>query len=74
MERYGIDAAELLRRHPATGATSTPKTPASNEEALKHGARILSVYGTDEGAESRRIWIFTEVDRASTALICPEDH
>ena len=42
----------------------------ANEEALKDGARLLSVYKTGE----TKFWIITEADRSVTTLLLPEDY
>lgn len=41
----------------------------ANEDALRHGDRLLSAYtlSTEE-----RLWIITEADRSSTTLLLPE--
>ena len=41
-----------------------------NDQALKHGSRLLSVYGEGEG----RFWIITEADRSVTTVLMPEDY
>ena len=42
-----------------------------NEEALKAGARIFSVYRLSDGA---KVWIITEADRSSTCILLPEEY
>ena len=42
----------------------------TNEDALKHGDRLLSAYGKGE----RRFWIITEADRSVTTILLPEDY
>ena len=42
-----------------------------NEEALKHGFRLLSVYTLPTGT---RIWIITESDRSVTTVLLPSDY
>lgn len=41
-----------------------------NDEALKDGSRILSVY--HDGAT--KFWIITESDRSATTVLLPEDY
>ena len=41
-----------------------------NDQALKDGGRLLSVYGTGE----RRFWIITESDRSATTVLMPDDY
>lgn len=43
----------------------------SNEEALKDGNRLLSVYTSDEETV---FWIITEWDRSVTTVLLPEDY
>jgi len=40
----------------------------SNDEALKHGERLLSAYTMPDGG---RLWIITEWDRSVTTLLLP---
>jgi hypothetical protein len=42
----------------------------SNADAIKHGHRLMSVYGHAE----RRFWIITEADRSVTTVLLPEDY
>ena len=60
-----------LRRH-ASGdwGDICPEDRALNDEALKHGDRLLSVYGTGE----HRFWIITEWDRSVSTVLMPEDY
>lgn len=41
-----------------------------NDDSIKEGMRIMSVYETDSG----RIWIITEADRSVTTVLLPEDY
>lgn len=43
----------------------------SNEDALKHGNRLLSNY---EDANGHKLYIITEADRATTTLLLPEEY
>ena len=43
----------------------------ANEDALRHGERLLSVYRTSKGV---KIWIITEADRSSTCVLLPEEY
>jgi hypothetical protein len=47
-----------------------PDDAQSNEDALKHDDRLLSVYGTGE----KKFWIITEADRSVTTVLMPEDY
>ena len=42
-----------------------------NEWALRHEARLLSVY-TERGGQT--FWIITEADRSVTTILLPEDY
>ena len=44
---------------------------AANEQALREGGRLLSVYQTAEGC---RFYVITESDRRLTTLLLPEDY
>jgi hypothetical protein len=41
-----------------------------NDEALKDGSRILSVFH----AGKTKFWIITEADRSATTVLLPEDY
>ena len=41
----------------------------ANEDALRHGGRLLSAYGS-----TRKIWIITEWDRSATTILFPEEY
>lgn len=43
----------------------------ANEDALRYGARLLSVYRTAKG---KKIWVITESDRSSTCVLLPEEY
>lgn len=43
----------------------------ANDQALKSGARLLSVYHTEHG---EKFWIITEADRSVTTLLLPEEY
>lgn len=42
-----------------------------NDEALKHGDRLLSAY---DSQSATRFWIITESDRSSTTVLLPGDY
>jgi hypothetical protein len=72
MDRLEIGPARLLDRH-VTGDWGDihPGDRGLNEEALRTGARIFSVYGPD-GAD--RLWVITEADRSVTTILGPGDY
>ncbi len=43
----------------------------ANNQALKDGGRLLSVY---RSLERIRFWIITEADRSATTILLPEDY
>ena len=44
----------------------------SNDLALKHGGRLLSVYPMPNSEQS--FWIISEADRSSTTILLPSDY
>ena len=43
----------------------------TNDQSLKHGARLLSVY---HAANGTKFWIITEADRSVTTVLLPDDY
>jgi hypothetical protein len=43
----------------------------SNDNALKLGSRVLSIYN---GSNDEKFWIITEADRSYTTVLMPEDY
>ena len=43
----------------------------ANEDALRNGDRLFSVYRTAKG---EKIWVITEADRSSTCVLLPEEY
>ncbi len=43
----------------------------ANEQALKHGLRLLNAYHL---RDSTTIWIITEADRSSTCVLLPDEY
>lgn len=43
----------------------------ANEDALRHGSRLLSAYHLKDGT---KIWIITEADRSVTTVLLPEEY
>jgi hypothetical protein len=75
MERCGIQPGDLLRRH-VTGDWGTvhPEDEGINDQALRDGERLLSVYGTETEDQDNRLWVITEWDRSVTTILRPEDY
>jgi hypothetical protein len=42
-----------------------------NDEAVREGSRVLSVYRTLKG---EKLWVITEADRSSTCILLPEEY
>ena len=66
------DIVAALRRH-AVGdwGDVTPDDRAANDDALKSGERILSVYRSATGTT---FWVLTEADRSATTVLLPDDY
>jgi hypothetical protein len=43
----------------------------ANEEALRHGSRLVSAYRT---RREDKLWVITEWDRSATTLLLPEEY
>ena len=66
------DIAVALDRHRRGDWGDTGKEDRrSNECALKHGERLLSVY---HAADGTKFYIITEWDRSATTVLLPEDY
>jgi hypothetical protein len=70
-EAHGLNLPELVIRH-VTGdwGELDEYDKQVNENAVIHGDRILSAYGSG----SRKLWIITESDRSVTTILTPEDY
>ena len=42
-----------------------------NEQSLKYGQRLMSVYANTQGV---KFWIITECDRSVTTILLPDDY
>ena len=49
----------------------TPDDRAANDDALRSGERILSVY---QSATGTTFWVLTEADRSVTTVLLPDDY
>ena len=65
LQNLGMNSASLFLRH-VTGDRGDVSDDQRrvNEEAVREGGRILSVYGTG----STRLYVITEADRSSTLI------
>ena len=43
----------------------------ANEDALRNGDRLFSVYRTAKGV---KLWVITEADRSSTCVLLPDEY
>lgn len=69
LERTGTEGVLLLARHlHGDWGDVTEQDTLQNELALLLGLRVLSRYAVADGVV---IWIMTEADRATTAIIMP---
>lgn len=72
LESFGVSAATLLARHVSGDFGDVcHEDAATNEEALKYGYRLLSVYSLVQGDANTRLWVITEADRSVTTLLKP---
>ncbi|MGZ3444885.1 MAG: hypothetical protein ACXU88_04375 [Myxococcaceae bacterium] len=78
MERFGINPAALIARH-VTGdwGDICPEDRGLNEQALRDGSRIFSVYGA-RGSDDC-LWVITESQddtgrRSATTILRPVDY
>jgi len=68
----GQTPGDFLSRHVAGDwGEIDPEDRGLNEEALREGARVFSVYRTSKGA---KVWVITEADRASTCILLPDEY
>lgn len=71
-----IDTAEMitaLNRHMAGDWGELCQEDRDvNEEALKLGGRLMSVYRTKDA--QTKFWVITEADRSVTTILLPEEY
>jgi len=72
LEEAGQTPADFLNRHVhGDWGTTHPADKEMNEQALRDGDRIFSVYVTRNGV---KLWVITEADRASTCILLPDEY
>lgn len=72
LEKFGIGAIELLRRHQSGDwGVLTADDKKENALSVERGLRILSNYPLQGG---ERIWVITEADRSVTTLLLPSEY
>ncbi|MBD3672761.1 MAG: hypothetical protein HUJ26_04470 [Planctomycetaceae bacterium] len=72
LETAGDNLSVFLSRH-ANGdwGLVSVEDAAMNDEALRHGDRVLSAYKTSLGT---KLWIITEADRSATTVLLPSEY
>ncbi len=72
IEQSGDSLSALIRHHQCGDWGDTCAEDArTDEEAIGHGGRIMSVYLLHNRG---RLWIITEADRAATTALLPEEY
>lgn len=73
LEKSGEKLLDFLHRHKQGdwGEKCPEEDKRSNDEAVEHGARIISSYITKDGTN---FWIITEWDRSVTTAILPSEY
>jgi hypothetical protein len=73
LDRMGTDINDYLVRHVIGDWGDVPSHDATaNEQALKHGNRIMSVYKL--GQRKEPLWLITDHDRSITTCLLPEEY
>jgi hypothetical protein len=68
----GQSPIEFLQRHlSGDWGDVDDEDKQTNEDALIHGARLLSAYSTTKGT---KLWVITEADRSSTCILLPDEY
>jgi len=72
LEEAGQTPADFLNRHVhGDWGTVHPADKGLNEQAMRDGDRIFSVYATAKGI---KLWVIREADRASTCILLPAEY
>lgn len=67
-----VDQMRALNRHARCDwGIISDEDKLENDNALKFGGRVISVYKNNDGVE---FWIITEADRSATTLLLPGDY
>jgi len=67
----GQNPMHFISRHVGDWGDCDEHDRQANEDALKNGDRLFSVYKTAKGT---KIWVITEADRSSTCVLLPEEY
>lgn len=72
---FGVFVIQCLSRHSIGdwGNALCDEDKKLNDQALKHGDRILSAY-EDKERGFKKIWIITEWDRSVTTVLFPHEY
>jgi hypothetical protein len=70
-EQVTWNLATIVNRH-AVGdwGDLCPEDRTANDDALKHGGRLLSAYIVS----GKKLWLITEADRSATTVLLPEEY
>lgn len=72
LENLGVESLDLINRHVAGDwSDMAQKDQQANAKAIKQGTRIFASYRLPPDTI---IWVITEADRSSTAILLPEDY
>jgi hypothetical protein len=81
LQRYHVHPFQLLARHVlGDWGEVCPEDAQANEDALREGSRLLSVYQLpapvteQEALAPVKLWVITEADRSVTTLLLPEEY
>lgn len=61
----------LARHHTGDWGEVDDEDSQTNQDALEHGGRIMSVYSVTPGV---KIWVITEADRSATTILLPSEY
>jgi len=74
LQAEAVDVLDLLARH-VTGdwGEVDAHDRQANDDGVKHGGRIVSVYPVP-GIPDGRVWVITEADRSATTVLLPSEY
>jgi len=81
LNRYQVNPFDLIARHVrGDWGAVCPEDAQANEEALRFGARLMSVYELpappldSATRDPAKVWLITEADRSVTTILLPEEY
>ena len=81
LQRYRVNPFLLIGRHLGGDWGDVCEEDArANEDALREGARVMSVYvlpppvSESETLAPAKVWLITEADRSVTTILLPEEY